>query len=140
MKAWLEESYDYAAEIEGLINSIPKEQQFPCVFLDPTLRHTGETGDGDGRSITEFTRDELLEIGRSCEYRILRRLGKVLTQLTYVQAGKSERGKEKNFHSLMGSETISNSIGCIQIASATFHNPFDGFEIYSSAMNPKSTL
>jgi hypothetical protein len=85
MKAWLEESYDHGAEIADLVESIPKEDQFPCVYLDPTLRHADTE---DGRVITDFKRDELLEIGRSCDYRILRRLGKVLTQLTYVQKGK----------------------------------------------------
>jgi hypothetical protein len=34
----------------------------------------------------EFNRDELLEIGRSCDYRILRRLGRILTRLTYVNS------------------------------------------------------
>lgn len=31
-------------------------------------------------------RSELLEISRSCDYKILRRLGKVLTRLSYVES------------------------------------------------------
>lgn len=84
MKAWLEESYDYAAEITELIDTIPEADRFPCVFLDPTIRHA----QGGDPAISDFTRDELLEIGRSCDYRILRRLGKVLTQLSYVEKGR----------------------------------------------------
>ncbi|GKT59890.1 dihydroxyacid dehydratase [Colletotrichum tofieldiae] len=108
MKTWLEESYDYAAEIQEVIGKVPEAQRFPCVFLDPTesfqavnIRADGkgnvedETRDGDGDEDEEsadepvntaFTRDELLEIGRSCDYRVLRRLGKVLTRLTYVDS------------------------------------------------------
>jgi hypothetical protein len=86
MKAWLEESYDYAAEIEELVERVPATEKFPCLFLDPTLRHGSR--DDDGRAITDFRRDELLEIGRSCDYRILRRLGKILTELTYVEDGE----------------------------------------------------
>ena len=86
MKAWLEESYDYAGEIADMIESIPAHGRFPCFFLDPTLRHS--SGDEEDRNVAEFRRDELLEIGRSCDYRILRRLGKVLTRLTYVETGK----------------------------------------------------
>jgi hypothetical protein len=98
MKNWLEESYDYAAEILYILEQVPEEQRFPCVFLDPTIEfrpaatngQEREEQDDDGnhedrRPITAFRRDELLEIGRSCDGRILRRLGKVLTQLTYVE-------------------------------------------------------
>lgn len=92
MKAWLAESYDYTAEVQEAINSIPKSEKFPCVFLDPTrafiktstLAEAHE--DEDGRPITEFGRDELLEIGRSCDYRILKRLSRVLTRLTFVDS------------------------------------------------------
>ncbi|KIW03679.1 uncharacterized protein PV09_05000 [Verruconis gallopava] len=87
MKAWLEESYDFGAEIAELVESVPTDDRFPCVFLDPTLKHDSSVGE-DGGTITDFKRDELLEIGRSCDYRILRRLGKVLTQLTYVNKGE----------------------------------------------------
>jgi len=77
LKAWLEESYDRAAEILQALNSVPSTEQYPCVFMDPTLDFAQ---DGE----TKLTRDELLEIGRSCDHRILRRLGRVLTRLTYV--------------------------------------------------------
>jgi len=93
MKNWLEESYDYAAEILGMIEAVPADQCFPCVFLDPTIEfrqvkkksEKDEHEDEADRPITAFRRDELLEIGRSCDGRILRRLGKVLTRLTYVE-------------------------------------------------------
>jgi hypothetical protein len=93
MKNWLEESYDYAADILEDLESVPEEERFPCVFLDPTLEFaqarkkgekTDEEEDEQDRSVTAFRRDELLEIGRSCDGRILRRLGKVLTRITYV--------------------------------------------------------
>ncbi|SPQ23401.1 a10aff57-f416-409a-8d36-b8a310a55a3d [Thermothielavioides terrestris] len=95
LKKWLEESYDWAGEILETINSVPEEERYPCVFLDPTVRfpraeggEDGVNGDGANNSM-EFTRDELLEIGRSCDNRILRRLGRILTRLTYV-ASKEE--------------------------------------------------
>jgi hypothetical protein len=93
MKSWLEESYDYAADIVAIIKAVPKEERFPCVYLDPTqdFKSTPIAGDNDDenpedRPINKFTREELLEIGRSCDYRILRRLGKVLTRLSYVSS------------------------------------------------------
>jgi hypothetical protein len=94
MKSWLEESYDYAGEIVATLKSVPAAQRFPCVFLDPTVgfsqaKKKGERAcdeeDENDRVITAFRRDELLEIGRSCDGRILRRLGKVLTQITFVE-------------------------------------------------------
>ncbi|KAI8686761.1 hypothetical protein NCS56_00337200 [Fusarium sp. Ph1] len=86
MKAWLEESYNYAAEIQEQIAAVSEEDRFPLVYLDPTEDFTSApSGEGeDNRPLNEFTRAELLEIGRSCDYRILRRLGKVLTRLNYV--------------------------------------------------------
>lgn len=86
MTQWLEESYDRAGEVLEIIESVPEEERYPCVFLDPTLRFAPQ--DGEEESMT-FTRDELLEIGRSCDYKILRRLGRILTRLTYV-ASKEE--------------------------------------------------
>ncbi|PVI05523.1 hypothetical protein DM02DRAFT_668177 [Periconia macrospinosa] len=95
MKNWLEESYDYAAEILYDLNQVPEGQRFPCVFLDPTIDFTQvtkshqaehEEDEEDDRPITSFRRDELLEIGRSCDGRVLSRLGKVLTRLTYVES------------------------------------------------------
>ncbi|KAH6671321.1 hypothetical protein B0J14DRAFT_93250 [Halenospora varia] len=87
MKLWLEESYDYGMEIQDAINAVPEASRFPCVYLDPTLAFTRPSDaeeDEGNRAIVDFRRDELLEIGRSCDYRILRRLGRVLTQLTFV--------------------------------------------------------
>ncbi|MCJ1442235.1 MAG: hypothetical protein MMC23_002728 [Stictis urceolatum] len=94
MKTWLAESYDYSAEVSETIETIPESQRYPCVFLDPTLAFTkpsashGEEDDEEARAITDFRRDELLEIGRSCDYKILRRLGRVLTRLTFVNDPK----------------------------------------------------
>ncbi|KAJ2892806.1 dihydroxyacid dehydratase [Zalerion maritima] len=81
MKNWLEESYDYKGEILAMLSAVDEEEKYPCVFLDPTL----DFGEGEN-NIRNFTREELLEIGRSCDYRVLRRLGKVLTRLTYVNS------------------------------------------------------
>lgn len=89
MKLWLEESYDYTAEVMETIGSVPEAQRFPCVCLDPTLTFASAMDskeNDEDRSITLFRRDELLEIGRSCDYRILRRLGRVLTRLTYINS------------------------------------------------------
>lgn len=94
MKNWLEESYDYAAEILDTLQMIPEAERFPCVFLDPTIEfgrpkkkgEKDEEDDEENRPVTAFRRDELLEIGRSCDGRILRRLGRILTQLTYVES------------------------------------------------------
>jgi hypothetical protein len=64
--------------------------------LDPTLVFTRASGDTDedDKAITSFRRDELLEIGRSCDYRILRRLGRVLTRLTYINSADEMPGKQ----------------------------------------------
>jgi hypothetical protein len=92
MKNWLAESYDYSAEVQETIELVPEAQRFPCVYLDPTLAFVKPTGadtggeDEDDRPIAAFRRDELLEIGRSCDYRILRRLGRVLTRLTFIDS------------------------------------------------------
>ncbi|KAI0133805.1 hypothetical protein BJ170DRAFT_175738 [Xylariales sp. AK1849] len=89
MKTWLAESYNYAAEIASTIEEVTEEDKFPCVFLDPTQdwkTSASEIEDDETVPISSFSRDELLEVGRSCDYRILRRLGRVLTQLTYVES------------------------------------------------------
>lgn len=86
LKAWLEESYNYTDEIMERIRGVAEVEQFPCVYLDPTQDFTPGPADGeDGRAPDKFTRDDLLAIGRSCDYRVLRRLGRVLTRLTYVE-------------------------------------------------------
>lgn len=88
MQSWLAESYNYAAEIAAMIEGVPESERFPCVFLDPTQDWTfprDETEDDlECLNITSFTREQLLEIGRSCDSKILCRLGTVLTRLTYV--------------------------------------------------------
>ena len=91
VKKWLEESYDYAAEINDWIESVPDAERFPCVYLDPLLSFDSiATDDQDGEEEegsevgTELIRSDLLEIGRSCDHRILKRMGKVLTRLTYA--------------------------------------------------------
>ncbi|KAJ4402221.1 hypothetical protein N0V91_007429 [Didymella pomorum] len=96
LKNWLEESYDYASEIRDCLNKVPDHQSFPCVYLDPTIdfapaRVKGEKVEDDNEHesdppLSAFRRDELLEIGRSCDGRILKRLGKVLTRITYVES------------------------------------------------------
>lgn len=95
LKVWLEESYDYAAEIAEAVAAVPAAEKFPCVYLDPTLDWSMVPASGSDdddvakideeskKNITEFTREELLEIGRSCDPRILRRLGRVLTGLSF---------------------------------------------------------
>lgn len=94
MKVWLEESYDYTAEILEAVERVPQTLRFPCVCLDPTLafKTAGDAHDEDedaNKAITEFRRDELLEIGRSCDWRILRRLGTVLTRLTFIESAEA---------------------------------------------------
>ncbi|KAJ4293233.1 hypothetical protein N0V90_008515 [Kalmusia sp. IMI 367209] len=97
MKNWLEESYDYAADILYDLEAVSQNQRFPCVYLDPTIEfrpakekhgESKEEQDEDDREITTFRRDELLDIGRSCDGHILRRLGRVLTRLTYAESAE----------------------------------------------------
>ncbi|KAL2161853.1 hypothetical protein VTH06DRAFT_7637 [Thermothelomyces fergusii] len=90
LSRWLEASYDFASEISRMIEAVPDASRYPCVFLDPTVRfsrpeNAGDDANDDG-SIELFSRDELLEIGRSCDPRILRRLGRILTRMTYVNS------------------------------------------------------
>ncbi|KAK4135104.1 hypothetical protein BT67DRAFT_495669 [Trichocladium antarcticum] len=99
MRQWLEESYDWAGDILHMIQSVPAASRYPCVFLDPTLRFgraeddddddDDDGGGGGANGSSKLTRDELLELGRSCDYRILRRLSRVLTQLTYAQSDEA---------------------------------------------------
>lgn len=90
--AWLEESYNFTAEIEAIIREVAEEDRFPCVFLDPTQVWTSGTGqpnhEGSNQdtNMATLTRVDLLEIGRSCQPKILRRLGRVLTRLSYVSS------------------------------------------------------
>ena len=94
MKKWLDESYDYTTEIVSTIQDVAAEEQFPCVFLDPTLNFTQSSTDGPvamdsnclDESIDNITRGDLLEIGRSCNGNILRRISRILTRLTFVNS------------------------------------------------------
>ncbi|KAI0908851.1 hypothetical protein F4823DRAFT_597058 [Ustulina deusta] len=90
MKAWLDESYNYEAEIMSILDQVAPEDRYPCVFLDPTEEWPtpkGEENDeASAQGLGQLTRADLLEIGRSCDYRILRRLGQVLTRLTYIDS------------------------------------------------------
>ncbi|KAK7189529.1 hypothetical protein DPSP01_001523 [Paraphaeosphaeria sporulosa] len=97
MKNWLEESYDFAADILDMLEAVPEDQRYPCVFLDPTIEFlpakerrekASNEEEDDYYQIAALRRDELLDIGRACEGRILRRLGNVLTRLTYVETAE----------------------------------------------------
>lgn len=83
MERWLDESYNSSVEIQGIIDNISEADRFPCIFLDPTMRFASDAANGE--CIESLSRGELLEISRSCDPRILRRLGRVLTRLTYVE-------------------------------------------------------
>ncbi|KAJ0420255.1 hypothetical protein BJY00DRAFT_141496 [Aspergillus carlsbadensis] len=84
MNDWLLESYNFSAQVQAMIDQVPEAERFPCVFLDPTIDfESRNTGDDIG-SLRNLTRVELLEITRSCDSRTLRRLGRVLTRLTFV--------------------------------------------------------
>ncbi|CAI7671923.1 unnamed protein product [Penicillium bialowiezense] len=87
MKFWLEESYDFAGDIVAIINNVPDAEKYPCVFLDPTLNFSGASNESSQSSqpLSGMTRDDLLEIGRSCSPSILRRLGTILSRLTIVE-------------------------------------------------------
>ncbi|KAI0968111.1 hypothetical protein F4678DRAFT_202552 [Xylaria arbuscula] len=90
MKIWLDESYNYEAQIMEMIEQVAPEDRYPCVFLDPTEDWSASKEDEDDNTSVQgpgqLTRADLLEIGRSCDYRILRRLGRVLTRLTYIES------------------------------------------------------
>ncbi|EPE02423.1 dihydroxyacid dehydratase [Ophiostoma piceae UAMH 11346] len=89
-KAWLANSYDYVGDILAILDAVPEHDRFPCVYLDPTQDFSigADAEDDDGDAISSapaaLTREDLLEIARSCDGRILRRIGRVLTRLTYA--------------------------------------------------------
>ncbi|KAL2837149.1 hypothetical protein BJX68DRAFT_273198 [Aspergillus pseudodeflectus] len=85
MNEWLLESYNFSAQVQAVIDQVPKAERFPCVFLDPTIDFELANTEDDVGSLKSLTRFELLEIMRSCDSRILRRLGRVLTRLTYAK-------------------------------------------------------
>ncbi|RBQ97197.1 hypothetical protein VDGD_05383 [Verticillium dahliae] len=86
MKDWLAQSYDFSAVIQDAIGDMTEDERYPCVLFDPTENFTAvaTAGGTDNRQVTDLTREELLDIGRSCDPSILRRLGKVLAQMKYV--------------------------------------------------------
>lgn len=123
MRKWLDESYDYTADIVAAIEAVPADELYPCVFLDPLTKFTQSGADAyrdadnieldrddpvdrddllnrdgplhrdhllDEADILDrdnlLNRDDLLEIGRSCNAKILRRLGRILTRLTFVNS------------------------------------------------------
>ncbi|KFY21490.1 hypothetical protein V493_07366 [Pseudogymnoascus sp. VKM F-4281 (FW-2241)] len=125
MKTWLEDSYDFTAEGLDAIKSVPEALRFPCVCLDPTSPFPPETDDNEeneedeeNKPITSLLRSELLEIGRSCDYRILRRLGRVLTRLTYIKSAD-----EMPAHIAAASETQIPRIP-LALASHDYNNCF----------------
>lgn len=81
MQIWLEESYDYTKEVLGIIGTVPQEEQYPCVFLDPTLNFAEMDGTTEA---SKLSRRDLLEIGRSCHATILRQASRVLSRLTFA--------------------------------------------------------
>ncbi|KAI9372847.1 hypothetical protein BJX61DRAFT_505484 [Aspergillus egyptiacus] len=83
MQHWLDESYNFSAEIQSIIDDVPAANQFPCVFLDPTLDFSDALP-----TQNKSPRAELLEIARSCDPLILQRLGRILTGLTYVKEAR----------------------------------------------------
>ncbi|KAJ5336598.1 hypothetical protein MYU51_005593 [Penicillium brevicompactum] len=87
MKTWLEESYDFAGDIVATINRVPDSEKYPCVFLDPTLDFSGTPNESaqSTQPLSDMTRADLLEIGRSCDRSILRKLGTILSRLTIVE-------------------------------------------------------
>lgn len=100
MAAWLGESYDNTSAVTEMLNLVSDDDRFPCVYLDPTQDFCGAPGDlaagpsvGHGSlkqpDLTKFSRAELLEISRSCDPKILRRLGKVLTRLSFASSEDS---------------------------------------------------
>lgn len=95
MKKWLDQSYDFSDGIEKEIAAVSAEDLYPVVFLDPTTDFAdlkededddADASNKDDRPLSKFERSELLEIGRSCDGQVLRRLGKVLTRLTVVES------------------------------------------------------
>ncbi|KAK2592007.1 hypothetical protein QQS21_010278, partial [Conoideocrella luteorostrata] len=90
MKKWLDESYDYTLTLEREIGEVAKEDRYPLVFLDPTATFAPGTTKSkrkeDYRDLHQFKRKELLEIGRSCDGKVLRRVGKVLTRLSIAES------------------------------------------------------
>ncbi|KAL6699529.1 hypothetical protein J3F84DRAFT_392954 [Trichoderma pleuroticola] len=135
MKAWLAESYDYADKINAMIEAVAPEDRFPMVFLDPTadFGFVEEDAEGEKQRLQDFTRSELLEIGRSCDYKILRRLGKVLTCLTFVGT------KDELPHHIQTMDPQS-AVPCIPLALAEGKYNCSFWEILLHAVLPGTKL
>lgn len=134
MKAWLAESYNYVDEIKDMIKAVAPEDRFPMLFLDPTADFGFvEDANGDGRRLQDFTRAELLEIGRSCDYKILRRLGKVLTRLTFVGS------KEELPHHIKTMDPKA-SVPCVPLALAKEQYGREFWKILLHAVLPGTKL
>ena len=121
MKKWLEDSYDYIGEILEILDAVPAEQKYPFVCLDPTVKFAKSGAGGEEEIITNLRRDELLEIGRSCHPKILRRLGRILTRLTYIE---SERDLPEHL-----ANTTNKDVPKIPIALATREHGFKFWKI-----------
>jgi hypothetical protein len=90
-QAWLEESYNVFHEINDAILTIPSEHQFPLIYADPGSIYLQPNQDD-----AALTRAQLLDIGRSCDKDILRRLGNVLIRMHYVEQERKMPAKIKN--------------------------------------------
>lgn len=92
MEAWLEESDDFSADVLAMINSVPQEEQYTCVVLDPTQNFPTFDVEGHGNEGNSpravLIRGELIGIGRSCHGSILGQLSRILTGLTFVNSAE----------------------------------------------------
>ena len=134
MKQWLEESYDSTGEVLQIIHSVPAEQKYPFVCLDSTVKFakTGSDDGDDESEITNLKRSELFEIARSCHYKILQRLGRVLTRLTYVQ---SESDMPEHL-----ARTTNEEVSKITMALATEEHGFQFWKILLHFVVPGTML
>ena len=71
MQKWLEDSFDSRAEIEEIVKKAPVDEATVWVYLDLD-------------SGVEFTRRELLEVSRSCNSGVLKKLATIFTHLKVV--------------------------------------------------------
>ena len=81
---------EYGAEAEEIVRSVPEEERFPFVYLDPALYRpwsgifTGERLKGDGIVDIGPYRHDILELARSFSHHVLRRAGRALAHLKYA--------------------------------------------------------
>ena len=84
----------FEAEAQEIIRSVPEEERFPCVFLDPAVYRpwsrifTGERQKEDGVVDIGPHRHDILEVARSFSHHVLRRAGRVLAHLKYAPSQK----------------------------------------------------